>query len=185
MTATNAHSAAHLQRQIRMAIRDIPDFPKPGIVFKDITPLLGNATLFAATTDAMAKLYEDADISHVVAIESRGFILGGPVSQRLRAGFIPMRKPGKLPSRTQSEVYALEYGTDSLEVHTDACEWSHRPRILIVDDVLATGGTAAAARRLVERLGGEVVGFSFLIALTFLSGLERLRDRRVEALVRY
>lgn len=185
MTVPNTYSAAHLESQIRLAIRDVPDFPKPGIVFKDITPLLGNAMLFAATTDAMAKLYEDAGVSHVVAIESRGFILGAPVSQRLQAGFIPMRKPRKLPSRTESVVYALEYGTDSLEVHTDACEWSRQPRILIVDDVLATGGTAAAACRLVERLGGEVVGFSFLIALGFLSGLERLRDRPVEALVTY
>jgi adenine phosphoribosyltransferase len=185
MTATKTSSAAHLQSQIRTAIRDIPDFPKPGILFKDITPLLSDAALFAATTDAMAKPYEDAGVSHVVAIESRGFILGSPVSQRLRAGFIPMRKQGKLPSRTESEVYALEYGTDSLEVHTDACEWSRRPRVLIVDDVLATGGTAAAACRLVERLGGEVVGLSFLIALGFLPGLERLRNRPLETLVTY
>jgi adenine phosphoribosyltransferase len=168
-----------------MTVRDVPDFPKPGIVFKDITPLLAEAGLFAATTDAMAEPFYEAKITHVVAIESRGFILGAPVAQRLHSGFIPMRKPGKLPSKTETEVYALEYGTDSLEVHADACEWASQPRILIVDDVLATGGTADAACRLVEKLGGQVVGLSFLLALGFLPGLERLRARKVQALVSY
>jgi adenine phosphoribosyltransferase len=185
MTAAHTRSDSDLECRIRFAIRDIPDFPKPGIVFKDITPLLADAALFAATTDAMAKPFEDARITHVVGIESRGFILGAPVSQRLRAGFIPMRKPGKLPSKTVAEVYALEYGTDSLEVHADACDWDRRPRVLIVDDVLATGGTAAAASRLIERLGGEVVGLSFLLALRFLPGLERLQSRPLRTLLTY
>jgi adenine phosphoribosyltransferase len=174
-----------LETRIRKAIRDVPDFPKPGIIFKDITPLLGDAKLFADTTNAMAEPFEHASITHVVAIESRGFILGAPVAQRLGAGFIPMRKPGKLPSRTETQEYLLEYGTDSLEVHSDACDWSRRPRILIVDDVLATGGTADAACRLVERLGGKVAGFSFLMALGFLAGLERLRSRLLRTLVTY
>jgi adenine phosphoribosyltransferase len=185
MRAAPTTRGSDLEGRIRFAIRDVPDFPKPGIVFKDITPLLADAVLFAATTDEMAKPFEDQRITHVIGIESRGFILGAPVSQRLRAGFIPMRKPGKLPSKIESEVYALEYGTDSLEVHADACEWVSRPRILIVDDVLATGGTADAACRLVERLGGEIVGLSFLLALGFLPGLERLRRRQLRALVTY
>lgn len=185
MTATHPRGTVDLETQIRAAIRDVLDFPKPGIVFKDITPLLADATLFTATTEAMAQPFEDESITHVVAIESRGFILGAPVAQRLRAGFIPVRKPGKLPARTEAELYELEYGTDSLEVHSDACDWSRRPRILIVDDVLATGGTADAACRLVERLGGEVVGLSFMMALGFLPGLERLRSRSLRALVTY
>ncbi|HKW10215.1 MAG TPA: adenine phosphoribosyltransferase [Gemmatimonadaceae bacterium] len=174
-----------LETRIRHAIRDIPDFPKPGIMFKDITPLLSDAVLFRATTDAMAVPYERSRISHVVAIESRGFILGGPVAQRLGAGFIPVRKSGKLPAKTEVVEYTLEYGTDRLEIHADACNWAERPRVLIVDDVLATGGTADATRRLIERLGGEVLGFSFLIALSFLSGLDRLRRSAMQSLVTY
>lgn len=184
-TATRAASRTELESQVRAAIRDVPDFPKPGIVFKDITPLLGHAGLFAATTAAMAEPFRNANVSHVVAIESRGFILGAPIAQQLQAGFIPMRKPGKLPSRIEAEEYALEYGSDRLEVHWDACDWSRRPRILIVDDVLATGGTADAACRLVERLGGEVVGVTFLIVLGFLPGLKRLQNRLLHALVTY
>jgi len=174
-----------LDSRIKRAIRDVPDFPKPGILFKDITPLLADASLFKATTDAMAAPFERAGVSHVVAIESRGFILGAPVAQRLGAGFIPVRKHGKLPAKTEVVEYALEYGTDRLEIHADACDWSGRPRVLIVDDVLATGGTADATRRLLERLGGEVLGFSFLIALSFLPGLERLRNKPAEILVTY
>lgn len=185
MRAIQPGSRAELQARIRHAIRDIPDFPRPGILFKDISPLLANAALFAAVTDAMAQAFAGSMITHVVAIESRGFILGAPVSQQLGAGFIPMRKPGKLPARTEAETYALEYGTDTLEIHADACDWSRRPRMLIVDDVLATGGTAAAACRLVDRLGGEVVGLSFLIALASLPGLQRLRGRELKALVTY
>lgn len=173
-----------LELELRRAIRDVPDFPRPGIVFKDITPLLADARLFAAATKAMAAPFAALGVTHVVAIESRGFILGAPVAQELGAGFVPVRKPGKLPWRTQGEDYELEYGTDRLEVHADACG-DVRARALIVDDVLATGGTAAATRRLIEKLGADVVGFSFLVALSFLLGLQRLGARDVRALITY
>lgn len=185
MTVVQESDTRDLDSRIRTAIRDVPDFPKPGILFKDITPLLADASLFRATTDAMARPFEGEKISHVVAIESRGFILGGPVAQGLGAGFIPVRKSGKLPAKTEVVEYALEYGTDRLEIHADACNWGERPRVLIVDDVLATGGTADATRRLIERLGGEVIGFSFLLALSFLPGVERLRASAPHVLVTY
>ena len=186
MTAVNeTATASALTGRIRRAIRDVPDCPKPGIVFKDITPLLGDPSLFRETTDAMADAFADQRITHVVAIESRGFILGAPVAQRLGAGFVPVRKAGKLPAKTVAEEYALEYGADVLEVHADACDWARVPRVLIVDDVLATGGTADATRRLIEGLGADVVGFSFLIVLGFLPGLERLKGKSLRALVTY
>ena len=168
---------------VRRLVRDIPDYPKPGIIFKDITPLLADAGAFAAATDAMAAPFMDAGITHVVAIESRGFILGGPVARALDAGFVPVRKPGKLPSRTRREEYELEYGTDALEIHADACDQA--ARVLIVDDVLATGGTAAATCKLVESLGATVHGFSFLITLSFLPGAQRLNGRRVARVIEY
>jgi adenine phosphoribosyltransferase len=176
-------SNANLTERLKGAIRDVSDFPKPGIVFKDITPVLADPDLFRQTTEAMAAPFIDAGVSYVVGVESRGFIFGAPVAVALGAGFTPVRKPGKLPHRTAAAEYALEYGTDRLEIHADAC----RPdaRVLIVDDVLATGGTAAATCRLVEGLGGIVVGCSFLIALSFLPGLSALSGRRVEALVTY
>jgi adenine phosphoribosyltransferase len=164
-------------------VRDIPDYPKPGIVFKDITPLLADAAAFAEATEAMAAPFTDAGVTHVVAIESRGFILGAPIAQALNAGFVPVRKPGKLPAKTKREEYELEYGKDALEIHADACP--DGARVLIVDDVLATGGTAAATCKLVESLGAAVVGFSFLITLSFLPGMERLTGRRVERVVEY
>ena len=164
-------------------VRDIPDYPKPGIVFKDITPLLADAAAFVETTAAMAAPFRNDGITHVVAIESRGFILGAPIAQQLHAGFIPVRKPGKLPAETRREEYELEYGRDALEIHTDACP--DGARVLIVDDVLATGGTAAATCRLVESLGAQVVGFSFLITLSFLPGMQRLAGRRVSKLIDY
>jgi adenine phosphoribosyltransferase len=185
MTVASDSPASELVARVQSAIRDVPDFPKPGIIFKDITPLLADAELFRSTTDAMAAPFATARISHIVAIESRGFILGAPVAQELEAGFIPVRKRGKLPFKTEAVEYALEYGTDALEIHADACDWRSRPRVLVVDDVLATGGTADATCRLVERLGAEVVGCSFLIALGFLPGLERLRARSIRALVKY
>ncbi len=169
--------------RIRSLIRDIPDYPKPGIVFKDITPLLADAAAFADATAALADPFRDAGITHVVAIESRGFILGAPVAQHLGAGFIPVRKPGKLPSATRREEYELEYGTDALEVHADAAD--ETARVLVVDDVLATGGTAGATCKLVQSLGAEVVGCSFLIRLSFLPGLERLRAKRIVSLITY
>ncbi len=168
---------------LRSLIRDIRDYPKPGIVFKDITPLLADAAAFAEATAALAAPFRDAGITDVVAIESRGFILGAPVAQHLKAGFIPVRKPGKLPSATRREEYELEYGTDALEVHADAAD--DKARVLVVDDVLATGGTAGATCKLVESLGATVVGCSFLIALSFLPGLERLKAKRVEALITF
>jgi len=181
MGATNTSDA--MEAHVKRLIRDIPDYPKPGILFKDITPLLGDAKAFAAVTGAMADPFVDAGITHIVAIESRGFILGGPIAQRLGAGFIPVRKPGKLPALTRSERYDLEYGTDVLEIHADACDAASR--VLIVDDVLATGGTADATRRLVETLGATVVGFSFLVALSFLPGQKRLAGRRVHYVAVY
>ena len=156
-------------------IRDIPDFPSPGIVFKDITPLLGHPAAFAATIDGLADPFIGRGITKVVGIEARGFVVAAPVAHRLGAGFVPARKPGKLPWGTASEAYELEYGTDSLEIHTDAVESGER--VLIVDDVIATGGTAAATIRLVESLGGVVVGLAFVIELAFLGGAARLGDR--------
>ena len=172
-----------IARRAAALIRDIPDYPKPGIVFKDITPLLADAAAFASATRAMAEPFGSAGVTHVVAIESRGFILGGPIAQHLGAGFIPVRKPGKLPSATRREQYELEYGTDAVEIHADAADG--RARVLIVDDVLATGGTAAASCRLVESLGATVVGLTFLIALSFLPGLERVAPRPVRTIVTY
>lgn len=172
-----------LRASIRRAIREIPDYPKPGISFKDITPLLGDAQLFGATCALLADPYRDLGITHVISIESRGFLFGGPVAVALGAGLIPVRKPGKLPFETTREEYALEYGTDALEVHVDAL--GDGARVLVADDVLATGGTAAAATRLVRRLGGDVVGSTFLIELAFLGGRERLPGQRVESAIVY
>ena len=171
-------SIAH---DVARAIRDVPDFPKPGILFKDITPVLLDAPLFRRVTDAMADAFAAEGITHVVAIESRGFILGAPVAQRLNAGLVPIRKPGKLPAALEREDYNLEYGTDALEMHADALP--PEARVLVVDDVLATGGTAAAACRLVERVGGKVIGLSFLMVLGFLKGADELRGRRVDTVV--
>jgi adenine phosphoribosyltransferase len=172
-----------LERRIRALIRDVPDFPKPGIVFKDITPLLGDGAAFRAVCEALASPYRGSGITHVAAIESRGFIFGAPVAQILGAGFVPVRKVGKLPFTTSRVEYALEYGTDALEVHLDACP--PPARVLVVDDVLATGGTADATCRLVEQIGGEVVGCAFVIALDFLGGSARLTGRSIGALVHY
>ena len=173
---------SELSREVMAVLRDVPDFPRPGIVFKDITPLLADAGLFERTTRAMAEPYAPLGITHVAAIESRGFIFGAPVAQHLRAALIPLRKPGKLPARSIRVEYALEYGTDALEAHEDAC--GAAARVLVVDDVLATGGTASAACALVERAGGQVVGCSFLITLDFLPGRAALRGRRIEQIGR-
>ena len=169
--------------ELRAAVRDVPGFPKPGINFKDITPLLGNPLLFARATDAMADTFRTARVTHVAAIESRGFILGAPVARVLGAGFIPVRKRGKLPYRTEAIEYALEYGTDHLEVHVDAC--APGARVLVVDDVLATGGTAAAACSLLERVGATVVGCGFLLGLDALGGAARLCGRDVRILLNF
>ena len=170
-----------LRHRMSATLRDVPDFPKPGIMFKDISPVLGNAALLRDVIAAMAAPWLGQDITHVAGIESRGFIVGVPIAIALGAGFIPIRKPGKLPWRTLSQEYALEYGTDRLEMHLDACPTPSR--VLVVDDVLATGGTAGAACVLISGLRGDVVGCSFLLAIPELKGRARLEGRRVEVLV--
>jgi adenine phosphoribosyltransferase len=164
-------------------IRDVPDFPSPGIVFRDLTPLLGDAEALRLTVDALADAFAGRSIGKVVGIEARGFILAAPVAYRLGAGFVPVRKPGKLPWRTESQEYALEYGFDGLEVHADAVLAGDD--VLIVDDVIATGGTAEATVALVERLGGTVAGLAFAVELTFLSGREKLEGYDIVSLVSY
>jgi adenine phosphoribosyltransferase len=168
---------------LKAKIRHVPDFPKPGILFYDITTLLNDPKAFRDTVDALAAPYMGEDIDQVVGIESRGFIVGAAVANALGCGFIPIRKPGKLPSACLSESYNLEYGTDALEIHADAM--SKDARILIVDDVLATGGTARAAADLVRRLGGKVIGLAFLIELDFLNGRSKLAGEPVYSVLRY
>ena len=172
-----------VQEKLKRTIRDVPDFPKPGIVFKDITPILSEPALFKETVEALARPFREDRISKVLGIESRGFLFGPPLAFQLGAGFVPARKPGKLPRETVRETYALEYGSDSLEIHRDAFQAGER--VLVVDDLLATGGTAAAAVRLAETLGAEVVGVAFVIELEFLGGRAKLPGRRIHALVRY
>jgi adenine phosphoribosyltransferase len=168
---------------IRAAIRDVPDFPKPGIVFKDIAPVLGDPECFRSALDALQSRWRTERIDVVCAVESRGFIFGAPLADRLGCAFVPVRKPGKLPWRTRSVEYTLEYGTDSLEIHDDA--FRAGSRVLIVDDLLATGGTAQAAGRLVALCGGEVAGYAFLVHLSFLGGLAKLGGKPVQFLVEY
>ncbi len=168
---------------IRQVIRDIPDFPKPGIIFKDITPVLLDPALFELASRQMAEPFLGAEVTRVVAVESRGFMFGAPIALALKAGLVPVRKPGKLPAARQRVEYALEYGTDALEMHADAI--GPEDRVLIVDDVLATGGTAEAACRLVLSRGAQIAGLSFLIELGFLDGRNRLGAERVEAVIRY
>jgi adenine phosphoribosyltransferase len=169
--------------QIKAAIRDVPDFPKPGIAFKDITPLLQNPDLFKSAVERLAGPYQKKGITHVASIESRGFIFGAPVAYLLGSGYIPIRKKGKLPYKTLAHTYELEYGTDTLEIHADALESS--ARVLIVDDVLATGGTARATCQLVEKLNAKVAGLAFAIELEFLHGREKLRGYDVLSLLKY
>jgi adenine phosphoribosyltransferase len=168
---------------LKEMIRSVPDFPKPGINFFDITTLLKDPAGLKATIDALAAPYDDAEIDAVVGIESRGFILGSAVAQQIGAGFVPVRKPGKLPAKAIKEVYELEYGKDAIEIHADAIEKGQR--VLIVDDVLATGGTAAATTRLVKQLGGKLHGLAFLIELTFLNGKSKLTGERVFSVLQY
>lgn len=169
--------------RLRATIRDVPDFPKPGIVFKDITTLLKDRVAFRRAVDLLTVLCGDRSLDLVVGVESRGFIFGSVLADRLGTGFVPVRRPGKLPFRTVKASYELEYGTDSLEVHEDA--FAHGERVLIVDDLIATGGTARAVADLVERLGGQVAAFAFLVELTFLKGRERLAGYEVLSLIRY
>jgi adenine phosphoribosyltransferase len=168
---------------LRESIRDIPDFPKPGVAFKDITPLLADPVAFSTAVDAIVVSFGRGTIDKVVGIEARGFIIAAPVAYHFGAGFIPLRKPGKLPYETVSEAYELEYGTESLELHTDA--FDPGDRVLIVDDVLATGGTARAAANLVEQAGGKVSGLAFVIELEFLHGREKLSGYDHMSLLKY
>jgi len=169
--------------ELRTYIRDVPDFPKPGILFKDITPLLQDAAAFRQSVDALEDQVKGKGIDCVASIESRGFIFGGALAERLGIGFVPVRKKGKLPYHTRQESYALEYGEATVEVHEDA--FRSGQRVLILDDLLATGGTAKAAAKLVESLGGKVAGFLFLIELSFLKGREKLKGYPVSSLIEY
>lgn len=164
-------------------IRSIPDWPKKGILFRDITPLLGEPEAFAAAVDALCAEFAEADIEYVAAVEARGFIFGVSVAERLGAGFVPIRKKGKLPFKTESVSYDLEYGTDTLEVHSDAV--NKGAKVLMVDDLLATGGTMAAACKLIEKIGGRVVGISFLIELVELAGRDKLSGYKVKTVLSY
>lgn len=164
-------------------IRNIPDYPEPGVIFKDITPILSHSDAFTALVTTMADPFRDAGVTQVAGIEARGFTLAAPIALELGAGFIPVRKPGKLPAETIGEDYSLEYGKDRLEIHTDAA--GSGDKVLVVDDVIATGGTAAAALRLIERLGAEPVGFSVFIELAFLSGKALLPEIPYHALLVY
>ena len=168
---------------LKQHIRHVPDFPKPGILFYDITTLLRDPVGLKVTIDRLSTPYTGQGIDVVVGIESRGFILGAAVAERISAGFIPIRKPGKLPARALKETYDLEYGTDALEIHADAVE--NGQRVLIVDDVLATGGTAAAATELVKKLGGDLHGLAFLIELVFLNGKAKLAGEEVYSVLQY
>lgn len=169
--------------RLKDLIRDIPDFPRPGVSFKDVTPLLADSEALSACVDALADAYEGENVRHVLGIEARGFIFAAPVAVALGAGFVPVRKKGKLPFRVHTESYDLEYGTDTLEMHEDAI----RPgeRVLIVDDVLATGGTAAAVARMVDRVGAEPVGLAVVIELAFLGGRGRIGELDTFSLLTY
>ena len=168
---------------IKAIIRDVPDFPKKGIIFKDITPLLADNAAFTEVIKRLAEKYKNRGITKVLGIEARGFILAAPIAMELGAGLIPVRKKGKLPYKTVSETYALEYGEDTLQMHEDAVKKGEK--VLIVDDVLATGGTAKAVVALVEKLGGKVEAIAMLIELEFLHGREKLAGREVHSLIKY
>ncbi len=169
--------------RLQSIIRNVTDFPKKGIVFRDITTLLQDKNAFTSVIDTFVEQYRNIPIDAVVGIESRGFIVGAALAHRLGVGFVPIRKPGKLPAATLREEYALEYGTDAIEIHADALKKGSR--VLIHDDLLATGGTVAASCKLVERLGAIVVGISFIIELTFLHGRAKLQGYQVTSLVQY
>jgi adenine phosphoribosyltransferase len=172
-----------LATRLRESIRDIPDFPKPGVLFRDVTTLLMQPSLLREATEALWRPFADDGVSHIVALEARGFIFGGALALERGLPLVIMRKPGKLPAAVHSEEYELEYGRATLEVHTDAL--GETDRALVVDDVLATGGTAAAAGRLVGRCGAALVGYAFLAELDFLNGRAKLQEARVESLLRY
>jgi adenine phosphoribosyltransferase len=169
--------------QIENAIRNIPDFPKPGIQFKDITPVLGDARLFATSIDLLTSSFKPGEVDFVVGIDARGFIFAGAAALRWGAGFVPIRKKGKLPFNTHEESYELEYGSSVLAIHTDAVKPGSR--VVLVDDLLATGGTAGAAASLIQKIGGQLLEVSFLIELGFLSGRDKLKGFPVRSIVRF
>ena len=168
---------------LRALIRDVPDFPKPGILFRDVTPLLADARAFGVAIDRLAEPFRGRHVDKVIGIESRGFFLGGPVALALAAGLVIVRKPGKLPRRTRSVAYALEYGTDTVEMHHDAL--APGERVLVVDDLIATGGTAAATVQLAREAGAELVGCAFLVELDALGGRKRLDVAHLHSLIHY
>ena len=174
-----------LEEKIKKAIRDVPDFPKEGIVFKDITTLLNKGELFSEVIDYFANRYKNIDF--VCGIESRGFILGAPIAYKLKKGFVPIRKKGKLPYKTLKERYELEYGYDEIEIHIDAFDGVKHPKVLLIDDLIATGGTAKAAVKLLKKLNADIVAAAFLIELTFLNGAKKLKELgvKVDSLVKY
>jgi adenine phosphoribosyltransferase len=182
-TSRDRVSKTDLASRVRAAVRDVPDFPQPGIIFKDITPVLGDAVLFNDVVTHFADRLRPHHIDVVAGIESRGFIFGAPLANHLNTGFVPIRKPGKLPAERVRVDYALEYGSDALEAHADAI--APGQRVLIVDDVLATGGTANAAAKLIRQLQGEVVGFCIVIELGFLNGREKLEPTPLHTLITY
>jgi adenine phosphoribosyltransferase len=181
--AAFARSLEDEKLQVESLIRAIPDFPIPGILFRDITPLLSDAAGYKAAIDLFVDRFRGAGIEYVVAIEARGYMLGAPLAYALGAGFVPVRKPGKLPGNKHIEEYELEYGTNSLEIHADAV--GKGQKVLVVDDLLATGGTAAATGRLLDRLGADIVGFAFLIELRALEGRKALGSREVTSFISY
>jgi adenine phosphoribosyltransferase len=171
------------QTELTQYIREVPDWPKPGILFYDITPLLADHDAYLTAVEALVKDYKDIQVDYVAAVEARGFIFGTAVAERLQAGFIPVRKKGKLPYETASYTYDLEYGTDTLEVHVDAVHKG--AKVLLVDDLLATGGTMSAACQLIQQVGGDVVGITFLIELTDLNGRAKLGGHKVSVVIQY
>jgi adenine phosphoribosyltransferase len=169
--------------ELQRYIRNIPDWPKKGILFRDITPLLADPKAFAAAINALCTGFTEAGIEYVAAVEARGFIFGSAVAEKLEAGFIPIRKKGKLPFKTESVTYDLEYGTDTVEMHSDAI--SKGAKVLMVDDLLATGGTMAAACKLIEKIGGEIAGITFLIELSDLAGRKKLQGYNISTVISY
>ena len=172
-----------MTEELKSYIREVADFPKPGINFYDITTLLKDPVGLRRTMDAFVEHFSDQKVDQVIGIESRGFMFAPILAMEMGAGFVPVRKPGKLPAEVVAQTYDLEYGTDTVEMHADAVDQG--TRVLIVDDVIATGGTAAATAQLVEKQGGQLVGFAFVVELTFLNGREKLKPHRVDSLIRY